>query len=122
MSAKLPPDIRRAHQRTTQKQCDAKRHGAGCVRPPRKPGSQAAGARRRKYGLTNEAYQALYAAQSGVCAICYRAGILCVDHNHETNKVRGLLCTCCNTALGSLQDSPDRLRAAALYLEKNDGK
>jgi hypothetical protein len=77
-----------------------------------------------RYGLTVAAYEVLLQNQHGVCAICFRPETnkhnkrLSVDHDHTTLKVRGLLCTNCNQALGNCQDSPDRLRAAAAYLEK----
>ena len=83
-------------------------------------------ARKRKlkcyFGITVEEYDRMLAAQNGVCAIC--SGInadgkrLAVDHNHETGKLRGLLCHRCNIAIGLLKDSADRARLASLYLIK----
>lgn len=64
--------------------------------------------------------------QDGRCAICrheFRTGTrrgVHVDHDHETRRVRGLLCGPCNTALGGLKDDPSRLAAAARYLGLND--
>lgn len=57
--------------------------------------------------------------QRGRCAICDepmsgRAPM--IDHCHETNAVRGLLCQSCNTLLGAAKDQPDRLLAARDYL------
>jgi len=64
---------------------------------------QAAATRRSrlksKYGITPEQYDAILAHQKGVCAICERPpkkNALCVDHDHKTLKVRGLLCFQCN--------------------------
>jgi hypothetical protein len=84
-------------------------------------------ARRRKYGVTSDQYQALYAAQRGTCKICKgsrpqtspRGGQkpLAVDHCHATGRIRGLLCNKCNAGLGMLDDSIDLLRAALAYLE-----
>lgn len=72
----------------------------------------------KKYGLTEEHYQALLAAQSGMCAICKNPGQrrLCIDHDHVTGQVRGLLCDHCNRALGSFNDDPALLQTAANYL------
>ncbi|MEU5737025.1 endonuclease VII domain-containing protein [Streptomyces tendae] len=76
------------------------------------------------YGLTREQYAAMLEEQGGVCAICKREcrvhGRLSIDHCHRTNVIRGLLCQSCNTALGHLEDDPDRLRAAINYLTKHD--
>lgn len=81
-----------------------------------------------KFGLTVEAYAALAEAQDHVCGICRGAetrfnwrsskqDALCVDHNHATGKVRGLLCDNCNRAIGLLGDDLERVRAAVAYLE-----
>ena len=74
---------------------------------------------RRKYGLTQNLFEGLVSAQLGHCAICGANEDLKlhVDHDHNTKKVRGLLCGKCNKAIGLLNDSPDLLRAAADYLE-----
>lgn len=79
---------------------------------------------RRKYGITLEEYDAMLAAQDGVCAICRRPpteGVsLHVDHDHENGARRGLLCFRCNNSLGDLEDDPDLLRRAASYLDAHD--
>jgi hypothetical protein len=57
--------------------------------------------------------------QSGVCAICGGGNgdrRLAIDHDHMTGRVRGLLCSACNRAIGLLRDSPDRFTKAATYL------
>lgn len=46
-------------------------------------------------------------------------GGLNIDHDHATGKVRGVLCRECNLSLGNLDDSPQRLRLLAEYLERN---
>src|SRR5262245_37278059 len=73
---------------------------------------------KRRYGLSTKDRKALLARQGGVCGICKRKGRkLHVDHCHETDKVRGLLCGKCNRGLGHYDDEPDLMRAAADYLE-----
>jgi hypothetical protein len=74
---------------------------------------------RTRYALTEADYWAMYASQSGCCAICERIGpVLVVDHDHRTGEVRGLLCHNCNFAVGELDDDPARMIAAASYLER----
>lgn len=81
---------------------------------------------KQKFGITLEEYEHFLHIQNSVCAICKspetatRKGnlrLLCVDHDHETGEVRGLLCNKCNIALGQMDDSPNLLREAAKYLE-----
>ncbi|GAC1529093.1 MAG: hypothetical protein NVS2B6_17170 [Thermoleophilaceae bacterium] len=73
----------------------------------------------RAYGMTPAQYNDMADAQGRRCAICRDEGLLCVDHDHDTGVVRGLLCGNCNRALGQLKDSPQRARAAASYLESH---
>ena len=73
--------------------------------------------RYRRYGLTKQQYEAMIAAQQGLCAICKVRPFAVVDHDHETKEVRGLLCDTCNRGLGLLGDSIERIRAALEYLE-----
>ena len=76
---------------------------------------------KRRYGISLEQYDEMLAAQGGTC-VCGRTpescphGVLHVDHDHKTNRVRGLLCPSCNRVLGLVQDRPDLLRALAEYL------
>ena len=74
----------------------------------------------KTYGLKAGQYEAMYAAQGGVCAICQRATgaskALAVDHDHETGYVRGLLCSVDNKLLGHFRDDPEALFRAANYL------
>ena len=75
------------------------------------------------YGLTPEQFDVLLDSQNGVCAICGSdkwtgpGGLPHIDHDHVTGKVRGLLCSRCNIALGLLDDDARKLRLAASYLE-----
>lgn len=86
---------------------------------------------RKKYGITEERYYELLAAQNGVCAICgqperdvdSRLGVkrlLAVDHCHSTGAVRGLLCRRCNTGIGLLDHDVARFMAAARYLQRGE--
>lgn len=79
-----------------------------------------------KYGITPEEYERLFLAQGGVCAVCFeketakRNGVvrrLAVDHDHTTGKVRGLLCSWCNLAIGYLRDDALRAHSVMVYLE-----
>lgn len=85
---------------------------------------------RTRYGITVDEYEAMLAEQGNVCAVCGESNeqldkrngrhrSLHVDHDHKTGNVRGLLCANCNTAIGLSQDSPERLRQMADYLERS---
>lgn len=83
----------------------------------------------KSYGLTIDGYDAILASQGGGCAICgskeaktKRNGRFCVDHDHNTGKVRGLLCAPCNRGIGLLQDNVDVLRSATKYLQDHQSK
>jgi hypothetical protein len=74
----------------------------------------------RTYGINYEQYKALIIAQNNRCAICGFEFIgvrPCVDHDHKSGKVRGLLCQRCNRCLGQLEESLDLMRAMMVYLE-----
>lgn len=70
------------------------------------------------YGISIDHYDKMLADQNGVCAICCvrKETRLHVDHCHKTNKVRGILCSNCNMALGLMKDRPDYLLKAVKYL------
>ena len=79
--------------------------------------------RKRLYGITPEEIDRLYQKQKGICLICLEAITrlsACVDHNHQTRKIRGLLCKRCNGGMGALGDNPDRLKRAIKYLKENN--
>lgn len=79
------------------------------------------------FNLSTPEYEELLQEQHGVCAVCstppdgVRQRYLCVDHDHYSGRVRGLLCHSCNLILGHADDDPARLRAAAAYLEISGG-
>ena len=79
------------------------------------------------YGLTAEAYNQLLLKQDNRCLICGNhftigASRACVDHDHDTRKVRGLLCHRCNSALGLFKESVTILNNALKYLEDHKCK
>jgi len=80
------------------------------------------------YGITLAERDSMFEEQDGECAICKREMVrdrgpaenhCCIDHDHDSGKVRGLLCLKCNTGIGMLKDNPKVLRAAADYLEEH---
>ena len=81
----------------------------------------------RSWGLTWSQFQSKLDEQNGVCAGCSSEMIqgnkkssrtLCVDHDHKTGIIRGLLCHSCNTILGHARDNPAVLIALSIYIEK----
>ncbi len=72
-----------------------------------------------RYGLTPEEYGQMRDAQGGACLICQcvSAETLCVDHCHDTGRVRGLLCRRCNLALGYVRESAAVARSLVSYIE-----
>lgn len=75
---------------------------------------------KRKYGISVQDYERMYAEQDGRCAICTRPERikrkLAVDHDHISGKVRSLLCLRCNLVLGKIKDDPTIASAIKSYL------
>ncbi len=72
----------------------------------------------KHYGLTLEEYNQMYDDCGGACEICHKElDVLYIDHDHNTGRVRGLLCSQCNTGIGGLQDDVGLLLHAVRYLE-----
>ncbi len=78
-------------------------------------------------------YEAMVKHQNGKCAICKleetrmarngnKTTRLCLDHDHDTGKIRGLLCHDCNSALGKFKDSIETLIFATIYLMDHEEK
>lgn len=74
----------------------------------------------RNHGMSQEEYDAMLLSQDGVCAICGNSPEenkhLHIDHDHITGKVRALLCSKCNTAIGLADDDVNRLFGMAIYI------
>jgi hypothetical protein len=75
-------------------------------------------------GLSKEQYGELMILQENRCALCGKneeenGKLLCVDHDHNTNYIRGLLCVRCNFGLGYFMDNKEILQKAINYLENN---
>lgn len=73
--------------------------------------------------LTVDWYKKRYEEQEGKCEICKTfkeigIGRLNIDHCHSNNKMRGLICDKCNTALGGVSDNIKTLKSMIEYLEK----
>lgn len=85
----------------------------------------------KNYGISLEEYDEMWDTQEGICASCGELETaknpigairrLSVDHDHKTGKVRGLLCSRCNQALGLLKDSPKRILGLLTYLTEIQG-
>lgn len=78
---------------------------------------------RRTYGISLDQAEQMFAIQQTACAVCRRrcnrstTHRLCIDHDHASGRVRGLLCFQCNVGLGKFRDSAELLQRAAAYLE-----
>jgi hypothetical protein len=79
-------------------------------------------ARYKRYGLTKEQFELLVERAGGKCECCgkkfSKGREECIDHDHNTNCVRGILCKECNTGLGLLGDTKQGLIRAIKYLER----
>src|SRR5229473_7496563 len=82
---------------------------------------------RAKFRMIPSEYAKLITEQNGLCAICREPerakqnGVvrnLAIDHDHDTGKLRGLLCSDCNRSIGMMMDNPERLESAARYLRR----
>lgn len=76
-----------------------------------------------RYNISKDDYNDLLDNQNNRCPICGKELTdrnTHIDHNHETNSVRGLLCSTCNTGLGKFKDSQDNLFKAMKYLDNNE--
>lgn len=126
--AKTGPLGRSHHCRPcTRKRQREYRHGTGKNLPRTEcPQTNTESHRKYKYNLSAQAFKALYCAQNGICGICkshleFRSKKTCVDHDHATGMIRGVLCANCNWALGHFRDSTKYLASAIDYLKMHGG-
>lgn len=83
---------------------------------------------KQRYGITHEDYLHMLTEQNGACAVCKttvtgnRCRYFDVDHDHETGKVRGLLCRRCNVTLGVIEKNRERIMLLEKYLREYDPK
>jgi len=92
----------------------------------------------RKYGADIPDLEQILQQQGGCCAICRRSWplcvpqkrtryetiflhYLCVDHDHRTGKIRGLLCNACNAGIGFFEEDEARFAEAVRYLRRHAG-
>lgn len=75
----------------------------------------------RSYGIDANEYHRMLKNQNGVCKICGKTEKrrLSVDHNHQTQQVRGLLCRICNSVLGFVNEEIIVFSKMIEYLEKD---
>jgi hypothetical protein len=123
---------KRASRKRNPVSAETKRAYANAYRERHAERSRDYGRRRnlaKKFNMSREQYEALLAKQDGKCAICmmpesarnprtHEVKMLAVDHHHGTSQNRGLLCQSCNTAIGLMGESAERLAAAIEYLKR----
>ncbi len=75
-----------------------------------------------RYNITEAEYNVILSSQLECCAICKKkcktGRRLAVDHNHQTNEIRGLLCMRCNVTIGNLRDNEDLIWDIMEYLKR----
>lgn len=81
---------------------------------------------KRNYNVSYNDVKQMYDDQQGLCGACEDPITLgrytgVVDHCHNTNKIRGVVCPACNKALGFVYDDTNRLNKLISYLEKHSG-
>jgi hypothetical protein len=78
-----------------------------------------------RFGITHIEFEGLLRSQRGRCGICRAgkpggsSGEWCIDHDHVTGQIRGLLCSACNSGIGMLRDDPEIIAAASRYVTKH---
>jgi hypothetical protein len=64
-------------------------------------------------------FDALLTKQGLLCPVCLKRPAVHVDHDHQTGRVRGVLCEMCNGGLGQFRDNPDTIESAIEYLQRH---
>ena len=79
----------------------------------------------RTYNITEKNIKELYIKTKSRCQICgiaeedTKKKSLCIDHNHLTGEIRGLLCDDCNVAIGRFKDNIEYIKNSIIYLQNN---
>jgi len=81
---------------------------------------------KRKFKITLDQYEAILISQNNCCAVCHKDRsefdrAFAVDHNHNTNEIRGLLCFYCNFKLVANQTDGSLYRRVADYIDSGTG-
>jgi phage FluMu protein Com len=120
-------DGRSSHCKECQRNYDAARDRSGEKSKPKPLGYIVA----LTYGLTLDELNAMFTRQNNLCFICHKSETmklkgklkrLSVDHNHETDEVRALLCSRCNRILAEVGESVDYLQRLIDYINLFAGK
>lgn len=120
LKAKRIADIEAQRARTATREAKAATRQANAAKYGTKGNINRKFVLKKRYGLTPEQFIKLSDSQGGLCAICKRImNGICIDHDHETGKVRGLLCRNCNTGLGMFEENIEFLRLCITYIEKH---
>ena len=77
---------------------------------------------KKRYGITSTNWDAMLVEQAGRCDCCNEPlhTKICVDHNHETNVVRALVCQDCNVAIGWVEAKGHKLILAEVYIHHHN--
>lgn len=75
-----------------------------------------------RYGLKPEDVEEMKLNQDNKCIGCLEEKPLCIDHDHTTGKVRGLLCRQCNACIGLSGENLDVLKNLVTYLEQTNSE
>lgn len=116
--AKLRKENPESYREADKKQRDIRKQ----INPQKEKAKARNNALNCNYGITLKDYNLLLEKQNHKCAICESdnaggRGVFHVDHDHETGKIRGLLCHKCNTGIGLLDDNIKILSKAINYLQ-----